>query len=97
MDEHNQFYGELCKCLNSDSVVGILEWMAAHGQSVLLNYGEDDQHWECSWITSGERFTGMRIRIEDAVKDSLGKVRNEYLENFDFSTGVWRSEIPGGG
>ena len=90
MDKHNQFYNELCKNLASDSTIGILEWMAAHGQSVDLNYGEDDQHWECSWITGDKRFTGVRIRIQDAVKDSLGKVRNEYLEHFDFSTGEWR-------
>jgi len=33
--------------------------MAHHGSSVLLNWGEDNKAWECSWITGGSRFTGF--------------------------------------
>lgn len=40
----------------------LLEYMREHGQSVLLNWGEDDNLWECSWITGGERFTGLSNR-----------------------------------
>lgn len=39
-----------------------LECMRAHGQSVLLNWGEDDNLWECSWITGGDRHTGFTNR-----------------------------------
>ena len=37
---------------------GALEYMRAHGSSVLLNWGEDTTLWECSWITGGDRYTG---------------------------------------
>lgn len=39
-----------------------LEYMREHGQSVLLNWGEDDNLWECSWITGGTRCTGFTNR-----------------------------------
>lgn len=90
MDRYNQFYSELCKALSSDSAIGTLGWMAAHGQSVVLNYGEDNQQWECSWITGDERYTAIRAEIPDAIKDVLGQVRTEYLTRFDFSLGQWR-------
>jgi len=68
----------------------MLEWMAIHGSSVLLNWGEDDNQWECSWITSGTRFTAIRSEIPGAVKDVLGQVRHQYLEHFNFETGLWK-------
>jgi hypothetical protein len=37
----------------------LAEWMKEHGSSFLLNWGEDDGLWECSWITGGERYTGL--------------------------------------
>jgi len=89
MNQHNQFYDELCKVLSSNATTDMLGWMAAHGQSVLLNWSEDDGQWECSWIT-GKRFTAVRAEIPDAIKDVLGKVRTYYLEYFDFAEGVWR-------
>jgi hypothetical protein len=33
--------------------------MQRHGQSVQLSWGEDTGLWECSWITSGERYTAF--------------------------------------
>jgi len=33
--------------------------MAKHGQSVMLNWGEDNDLWECSWITGGKRYTSF--------------------------------------
>lgn len=77
---NNQFYNELIVILNSSSILSILGWMAAHSQSIGLNYGEDNQQWECSWITGGERFTAVRAEIMDAVKDVLGQVRTRILE-----------------
>lgn len=51
----------------------VLEWMADGGSSVLLNFGEDTGAWECSWITGGERFTGIHGLIRKAVLESVNK------------------------
>ena len=48
-----------------------LRKLAEMGQSVTLNWGEDDGTWECCWISSGMRFVG---RSPDPVKAVL-KVR----------------------
>lgn len=77
---NNQVYSEIVKMLRSSSVTDALGWMAVHGSSVVLNWGEDDNLWECSWITSGKRFTAFREEIPDAIKDVLGKVRNDMLK-----------------
>jgi len=45
-----------------------LRKMAAMGQSVTLNWGEDTELWECSWVTAGKRFTGFST---DPVKSVL--------------------------
>jgi hypothetical protein len=37
----------------------VAEYMRAHGQSFDLNWGEDNNLWECSWITSGKRYSGF--------------------------------------
>jgi hypothetical protein len=37
----------------------IVAFMQAHGSSVILNWGEDNELWECSWITDGVRYTGF--------------------------------------
>jgi len=90
MNQYNQFYDELCKMLSSDGPIDMLGWMAAHGQSVLLNWSEDDGQWECSWITGGKRLTAVRADIPDAIRDVLDKVRTYHLEHFDFANGTWR-------
>lgn len=36
----------------------VLLFMAHKGSSVELNWGEDTDAWECSWITGGTRFVG---------------------------------------
>lgn len=41
------------------TVVDMLLDMQIHGQSVTLNWGEDNNLWECSWITSGRRYSGF--------------------------------------
>ena len=79
-DQQNRFYDELVAILSSDHLSDMLGWMAVHSQSVILNYGEDNQMWECSWIiSSGKRFTGVREGPLDAIRDSLNLVRNEML------------------
>lgn len=56
-------------CLNA-----VLEKMARQGSSVLLNWGEDNRLWECSWITSGKRFTSFSITPGGAVVDCIRQV-----------------------
>lgn len=36
-------------------------------QSVVLNYGEDTQGWECSFIVGGKRYTSVRSIITHAI------------------------------
>lgn len=45
-----------------------LEWMRQRGTSVILNWGEDTDLWECSWIANGERFTGFSDDPLDATR-----------------------------
>lgn len=52
----------------------LLSFMGMHGQSVTLNWGEDDNLWECSWITSGTRFTTLAKNYEDAIAQTARKV-----------------------
>ena len=77
---NNKFYNELVAILNASTMRSQLDWMAAHGQSIILNYGEDNRQWEVSWITGDNRFTAVRGDVREAVKDVLGMVRNEMLE-----------------
>jgi hypothetical protein len=51
----------------------VLEWMVDGGSAVSLNFGEDTGLWECSWITWGERFTGVQKLVRMAVLESLNK------------------------
>lgn len=78
---NNEIYNEMCAILSAN-LTDTLGWMASRGQSVTLDYGEDNQHWECSWITGGKRFTGVRREIIDAVRDAIGKARIYYLMRY---------------
>lgn len=53
------------------SVEEKLAFMQQRGSSVLLNWGEDTSLWECSWITSGERVTGIAVDMGLAVHRAL--------------------------
>lgn len=81
-DEMTDIYKEMVAILNANNIRDMLGWMAAHGQSVDLNYGEDNQMWELSWISGGKRFTAVRKEIVDAIRDVIGKARTDYLERF---------------
>lgn len=50
-----------------------LEQMRERGSSVILNWGEDTNCWECSWITSGKRYTGVSTNPHEAVRLALLK------------------------
>lgn len=76
----NSIYAEMVAMLSSNNVTDMLGWMAAHGQCVSLDWGEDNQLWECSWISSGKRFTSFHREILDAIRGVIGKARTDYLE-----------------
>lgn len=48
-----------------------LEFMRRSGSSVLLNWGEDNDAWECSWISDGIRYSGFSATMGDAVHQAL--------------------------
>jgi hypothetical protein len=36
-----------------------LAYMKQRGSSLTLDWGDDTDQWECSWISSGDRFVGV--------------------------------------
>ena len=48
-----------------------IAWMQRHGSSLLLNWGEDDGLWECSWITGGQRYVGHSKLIDRAMEKAI--------------------------
>lgn len=62
----------------------MLEWMQVHGSSVILNWAEDDNLWECSWITSGKRFTSWQDKPNKAILEAAIKARN-YVQSHTVS------------
>jgi hypothetical protein len=54
-------------------VTDCLVKMATRGQSISLHYGEDTGLWECSWVTSGKRYTGVSRDIPKAVIECMEK------------------------
>jgi hypothetical protein len=52
-----------------------LEWMKQRGSSVSLNWGEDNNLWEASWITGGERFTGESTDPLNALAGAVKKAQ----------------------
>lgn len=53
-----------------------LSLMQAHGSSVVLNYGEDNDAWECSWIVEGRRITDFGRNADVAVCRVLARIRD---------------------
>ena len=82
----NEFYIEIVKIIQSDNLPDILGWMAVHSQSLILNYGEDNRLWECSWIITGPRVTSVDDTPLKAIKSVLNTVRTEILTNNNFFT-----------
>ena len=54
-------------------IVGYLHAMRSLGSSVSLTWGEDDGLWECSWITSGQRYTATNSQLYWAVLECWNK------------------------
>ncbi len=61
---------------DSNAIPRALTWMKDKGSSVLLNWGEDGNLWECSWITGGKRYTGHSTNLTAAIVGSLLKVKH---------------------
>lgn len=53
-----------------------LAFMRQHGSSVVLNWGEDNDLWECSWITSGKRYTGFSRDPLEAITQAYYHARS---------------------
>lgn len=60
---------ELLSCSLDD----LLRWMRYRGSSVNLGWGEDIDQWECSWITSGRRFTCVSATARGAAYGAARK------------------------
>jgi hypothetical protein len=48
----------------------LLDTMKRKGQSIVLNWGEDNDCWECSWITGGRRWTAVSRKRGRAVAEA---------------------------
>lgn len=51
------------------TVLNFLEQMQRLGSSIMLSWAEDDNLWECSWITGGKRFTEHSTNPSQAVSN----------------------------
>lgn len=50
----------------------ILEWMTREGQSVVLNWGEDNGMWECDFINGrGKRFSSVAYPLRKAIRECI--------------------------
>lgn len=81
MDSYDKFYSELVAILNGANLVDTLGWMAVNAQSIILNYGEDNRQWECSWIIGGRRYWSVRESPLDGMRDILRQIRTKMLED----------------
>lgn len=49
-----------------------LEWMTQNGQSLLLNWGEDNNLWECCWIgANGKRYTAFEKDVSTGLTSCI--------------------------
>lgn len=72
-----QFLDALIMLLKSNrKIEHALADMTKSGQSLILNWGEDDNLWECSWIAGhGVRYTGWDTDLRRSVIDCLVKAK----------------------
>jgi hypothetical protein len=64
----------------AEVIAARLEEMKAKGSSIVLNWAEDDNLWECSWISSGKRYTGFHQDLRMAIDQCW---MNRFLSQFD--------------
>lgn len=49
-----------------------LEWMTQNGQSLVLNWGEDNNLWECCWIgANGKRYTAFKKDVSQGLTECI--------------------------
>lgn len=53
------------------AAIEIAAWMRENGSSVVINWGEDDDAWEVSWITGGKRYSAFHSKLEVALCSCL--------------------------
>lgn len=75
------YEGDTGLCAKMYSLEEMLNFMKSKGSSVLLNWGEDNDLWECSWITGAKRFTFVSKDMELAVKLVIDKAATEVVKN----------------
>lgn len=51
----------------------MLGYMQEHGSGVACSWSEDNELWECSWISSGMRFSGLSHDLSVAARTALRK------------------------
>lgn len=73
------FINKMTKAVKREQLYEVLTSMADHGSSVILNWGEDNNLWECSWIVRGKRYTGFSKSPLVAVEEAVGKVLDDNL------------------
>lgn len=79
----------------SNSTTDKLERMKREGSSVILNWGEDTDMWECSWITGGVRFTAFSTDLNRALEDCYMKMVKARVHSLDCPCELCDSQRPG--
>lgn len=59
----------------------MVNWMAHHGQSIILNWGDDSELWEVAWIPDGKRYCGFSKSPRMAIIQAAEKYRATLYEN----------------
>lgn len=58
----------------------ILAWMTQNGQSLTLNWGEDNELWECCWIPDGgKRYTSFGTTARRGSRECIKALAQEEL------------------
>ena len=55
------------------AMLQLIERMKDRGSSVLINWGEDNDLWEVSWITGGKRYSGYDQSLSRALALASGQ------------------------
>jgi carbon monoxide dehydrogenase subunit G len=66
--------------VDASTIIGVLDWMMMHGEGVLLNWGEDEDLWECLWYFGGRQITGASRSLIEAVSECLSSAREAQRE-----------------
>jgi hypothetical protein len=59
-------------------IMPLIQYMQSHGSSLDLNWGEDNNAWEVSWINGGRRFVGRSHFLASALLQSAAAACDHY-------------------